>query len=134
MDTRHHAADEEGAVLFYDADCRSCRLLARLAVAADTRRRLRTSTLDSAEADRALAGLPSEVRYGAFHLLSGGGVRTGAEAIQPLLELLPATAPLARRLARSPTARRVAGALYEGLARRRGLVSRLLPPLGPPPR
>lgn len=121
-------------ILFYDGDCRACTLAARLALAADTRRRLRSATLDGPEADRHLRRLPRRVRHGAFHLLRGGRVLTGPDAIGPLLELLPPVAPVGRLVSRSRMAKQVAGAVYEGLSRVRGPISRLLPPMRPPDR
>jgi predicted DCC family thiol-disulfide oxidoreductase YuxK len=95
-------------VLFFDAGCPACRLFARLVLAADTERRIRTAALDSPEADRALGGLSREERYGSYHLVVG-------------------ERPLGRIVRRSDTARRVAAGLYELISRHRGALARVLP-------
>lgn len=123
-----------GPILFYDRDCRACTLAARMLIAADTGRRLRSAAIDSAEGHRHLGELSHEVRYGAFHLLRAGRVLTGPEAIGPLLELLPPLRPGGRLLRRSPAARKAAAWLYETLSRYRGQIGRLLPPVRPPSR
>lgn len=123
-----------GLILFYDAGCRGCRLFARLALAADIRKSVRTAPLDSAEGDRHLGHLSSKERFGAFHLLTGERLFSGAEAVGPLLEVLPPARPLGRLIRRSRTARRLAAAGYELLSRNRGRVARVLPHLRRPSR
>jgi predicted DCC family thiol-disulfide oxidoreductase YuxK len=120
--------------MFYDGDCRLCALTARLVIAADTRKRVRSATLDSPDADRHLRRLSKKERYGAFHLYHDGRVLSGADAIGPLLELLAPLRPAGRFLDRSEPARRATGWLYEGITRRREMIGRVLPRVGPPPR
>jgi predicted DCC family thiol-disulfide oxidoreductase YuxK len=125
---------DESPIVFYDGKCKVCRLTIRLVLAADTRRRLRSAALDSPDADRHLRRLSKEDRYGSFHLYSDGQVLSGSDAIGPLLELLPPLRAAGRFLDRSERAHRAIGWLYEGISRRRGLIGRLLPRVGPPPR
>jgi predicted DCC family thiol-disulfide oxidoreductase YuxK len=124
----------EGPILFYDGECRACTLAARLILAADTGKRLRSATLDSPEAGRYLGGLSRKERYGAFHLYLDGRVLSGPDAIGPLLELLPPLRAAGRFLGRSERARGVSARLYRALAWRRALIGRLLPRVGPPSR
>lgn len=111
-----------------------CTLTARFVMAADTGKRLRSATLDSPDADRYLRRLSKKERYGAFHLYCDGRVLSGADAIPPLLELLPPLSPAGRWLGRSERALSVTERLYEGITRRRAMIGRFLPPVGPPPR
>jgi predicted DCC family thiol-disulfide oxidoreductase YuxK len=114
-------------VLFFDAGCPACRLFARLVLAADTERRIRTAALDSPEADRALGGLSREERYGSYHLVVGERRATAGPGVGPLLEEARLTRPLGRIVRRSDTARRVAAGLYELISRHRGALARVLP-------
>lgn len=123
-----------GPIVFYDGECKVCRLTIWLVLAAETRKRLRSATLDSADADRHLGGLSKKERYGSFHLYRDGRVLSGPDAIGPLLELLPSLRAAGRLVGRSGRARRAAGRLYHGVAKRRSSIGRFLPPVGPPPR
>jgi predicted DCC family thiol-disulfide oxidoreductase YuxK len=120
--------------MFYDGECRLCTLTARLVLAADTRKRLRSATLDSPEADHYLRRLSKKERYGAFHLYRDGRVLSGADAIAPLLDLLPPLRPAGRLIHWSASVRRATGRLYEGITRRRDRIGRFLPRVGPPRR
>jgi predicted DCC family thiol-disulfide oxidoreductase YuxK len=120
--------------VFYDGECKVCRLTVRLVLAADTRKRLRTATLDSADADRHLGRLSKQERYGAFHLYRDGRVLSGPDAIGPLLELLPPLRGAGRFLGRSERARGASGSLYRAVSQRRALIGRFLPSVGPPSR
>lgn len=122
------------AILFYDGACPVCRLTARLAVAADTERRLRTATLDSPDADRHLGGLSTEERFGSFHLVVDGRLVSGGEAVGPALEVLRPVRPVGRLIRRSPAARRAAARAYEFVSRNRGGIGKVLPDVAPPDR
>lgn len=125
---------DQGPIVFYDGECKVCRLTARLVLAADTRERLQSATLGSKEGDRFLGKLPKKERYGSFHLYRDGRVLSGPDAIGPLLELLPPLRPAGRWLGRSKRARGLSAWLYRAVARRRGLIGRFLPSVGPPSR
>jgi predicted DCC family thiol-disulfide oxidoreductase YuxK len=118
---------DEGAVLFYDASCPACRLFARLILAADTERRIRTAPLSSAEADQLLGGLPTQERYGSYHLVADGRVTGGEAGMGPLLEHTRVLRPIGRLVRRSRLARRAAAAAYEIAARTRPALARVLP-------
>lgn len=120
--------------MFYDGECKVCRLTARLVLAADMEKRLRSAPLDSPDADRLLRRLSKKERYGAFHLYRDGRVLSGPDAIGPLLEMLPPLRAAGRFIDRSERARRATGWLYEAVSSRRGLIGRFLPSVGPPRR
>jgi predicted DCC family thiol-disulfide oxidoreductase YuxK len=123
------------AVLFYDGECPACRAFARMTLLADTRKRLRTATLDSEEADRLLADLPDEVRKGSYHLVEEDGrISSGREGVGRLLEVLPPVAALGRLVQRSPIAARAAGGAYDLLSKNRDRIARFLPRGADPPR
>jgi predicted DCC family thiol-disulfide oxidoreductase YuxK len=117
----------EPAVLFYDAGCPGCRLLARIILAADREGRIRTAPLDSPEADRVLSGMPNRRRFGSYHLVVGDRVASGASGMGPLLEQASLLRPLGRLVRRSRTARAVAAGAYRFTARHRGRVASLVP-------
>ena len=114
-----------GAILLYDRDCGFCRTCAALVLAWDTRESLRPLGLQDPEADRLLAGMPQEERMASWHLVGGGGrVTSAGAAFVPLLDLLPAGAPLARLAERFPAA---AERGYRWVANRRSPLGRALP-------
>lgn len=118
---------EEPAILFYDDGCPGCRLFARIVLAADRERRIRTAPLDSPEADRVLGWMPPKRRFGSYHLVVGDRVTSGGPGMGPLLEQASLLRPVGRLVRRSPTARAAAAAAYRFAARHRGKVARLLP-------
>lgn len=117
----------EPAILFYDAGCPGCRLFARVILAADTERRIRTAPLDSAEADRVLGAMPERQRFGSYHLVVGDRVASGASGMGPLLEQAGLLRPLGRLVRRSPTARAAAAGAYRFAARHRAKIAGFLP-------
>jgi predicted DCC family thiol-disulfide oxidoreductase YuxK len=120
--------------MFYDGDCKVCRLTTRLVLAADTRKRLRSIPIGSPEADPYLGHLSKKERFGSFHLYGDGRLLSGAEAIGPLMELLPPMSAAGRLLGRSERARGASAWLYRGIAGRRALIGRFLPSVRPPSR
>lgn len=124
----------EEAILFYDGACPVCRLTARLAVAADTERRLRTATLDSPDADRHLGRLSKDQRFGSFHLVVDGRLVSGGDAVGPALEVLRPVRPVGRLIQRSAGARRAAAWAYEVVSRNRGRIGKIVPDVAPPAR
>jgi len=117
----------EPAILFYDAGCPGCRLFARIILAADRERRIRTVPLDSPEADRVLGGMPERKRYGSYHLVVGDRVASGGLGMGPLLEQASLLRSLGGLVRRSPTARAAAAAAYRFAARHRAKIARFLP-------
>jgi predicted DCC family thiol-disulfide oxidoreductase YuxK len=122
------------AVLFYDARCPGCRAFTHLILWADTDHGLRSSPLDSPEADRALGHLSREARYGSFHLLEGDRLWSGGDAVGPTLERLRPVRGVGRLIRRSPAAGRATAALYDLASRHRGRVAPLFRRIGRPPR
>ncbi|HYZ11379.1 MAG TPA: DCC1-like thiol-disulfide oxidoreductase family protein [Actinomycetota bacterium] len=118
---------DEQVILFYDAGCPGCRLFARIILAADRERRIRTAPLDSPEAGRILGGMSKGQRFASYHLVIGDRVVSGASGMGPLLEQPTLLRPLGRLVRRSPTARAAAAGAYRFAARHRGAVARLLP-------
>lgn len=77
-------------VVMYDDDCGFCKRLLSKFLAWDRGRRLRPVALQSEEADALLAGMPESQRMASWHLVDPDGtVRSGGEALAPLLRLLP---------------------------------------------
>ena len=115
------------AILFYDAGCPGCRLFARIILAADRERRIRTAPLDSPDADRVLGRMSKRRRFGSYHLVVGNRVASGASGMGPLLEQPSLLRPLGRLVQRSPKARAAAASAYRFAARHRGKLARFLP-------
>lgn len=132
--SRRGRRKDPGPIMFYDAECKVCRLVSRAVLAADTRRRLRSAPLDSPDADRYLGRMSKKERFGSFHLYRDGRVLSGADAIGPLLELLPPVSAAGRFLGRSEGAQGVAAWLYRSIAGRRAQIGRFLPSVRPPRR
>ena len=111
-------------MLLYDADCRFCRFCVRAVDRLDRHERLALLGFRDERATPLLTGVPEEVRYASWHLAQPDGtVVSAGAAFRPLLERL---APRARWLAP------LLGAAYPLVARRRGLLGRLVPD-GPAP-
>jgi predicted DCC family thiol-disulfide oxidoreductase YuxK len=93
------------AILLYDSDCGFCRWSLGKVLAWDRRGAIRPVSLQSKEAERLLAGMPEERRFGSWHLVDPGGeLRSAGAGIAPLLRLLPGGGPLAAIAARTPAA------------------------------
>lgn len=103
------------AVLLYDGACGPCTAFAGLVSAADLRGRIRARRLEDPEmVARYEARLGS--RYlDSFHLDTGRGLASGAEALPDLLGLLPGGL-LWRPLARLPFCRRALALGYRRLS------------------
>ena len=115
------------AILFYDAGCPGCRLFARIILAADRERRIRTAPLDSPDADWVLGGMSKRRRFGSYHLVVGNRVASGASGMGPMLEQPSLLRPLGRLVRHSRTARAAAAGVYRFAARHRGKIARLVP-------
>ena len=88
-------AGDRVARLYYDDGCGPCRLLARAAEGA-SRHRLVSTPLSSPSADRDLAALSPEERFGSAHLLGSEGLRSSER--MPLSLLGVVAGPTARRV------------------------------------
>ncbi len=72
--------------LYFDSECGPCTLFAR-ASAALGRGRIAALPLAGADADRELASMGTEARFGAFHLVGPSGTFTGEMGVVPLVGL-----------------------------------------------
>jgi predicted DCC family thiol-disulfide oxidoreductase YuxK len=89
--------------LIYDSDCGFCRWCLSKVLAWDRSHAVRPVALGTEEADRLLAGMPTEERMASWHLVDGeGAVRSAGAGFAPLLRLLPGGATLAAVAARFP--------------------------------
>jgi predicted DCC family thiol-disulfide oxidoreductase YuxK len=102
-------------VLLYDAGCRFCRFAARTVGLLDRRRRLGLLPLGDEEAVPLLAGIAPDERFSALRLAEPDGrVLSGGAAVKAALGHLGwPSAGLERA--------------YDAVARRRGLLGRLVP-------
>ena len=112
------------ATVFFDGDCGFCRWSADVLRRWDRADRLRFATLDSPEANAALAGLDRETRYGSWHLATPDGrIRSAGAAIPAILRLLPGGEPLAWLASLSP---QLTEAAYRTISRNRFRLGRLI--------
>jgi predicted DCC family thiol-disulfide oxidoreductase YuxK len=96
--------------MFFDASCGPCTFWARIS-AGLSRGLLEIHPLDGPEADRALAALSSDLRYGSFHIVEPGGTWSGPDAMPAWIGLMGGRS--ARRVAeRSPPVNRLLRSLY----------------------
>jgi len=103
-------------VLLYDAECRFCRFAARIIARLDRRQRLAFLPLQDEVAPALLPDLPEERRFASIHVVEPSGERRSAgEALVQIARLLGLPAPDEVRH------------LYEPVARRRGLLGKLVP-------
>jgi len=92
-----------GTPVLYDADCGFCRWSLGKLLAWDRRRLLRPVALQDPEAERLLADMDEEERMASWHLVTQDGqVRSGGEALAPLLGMLPRGRPFAALAERMP--------------------------------
>ena len=90
-------------ILIYDSDCGFCRWCLGKVLAWDRRRAVRPLALQTTEAQRLLAEMPSDARMSSWHLVDRNGVAHSAGAgFPPLLRLLAGGGPLASLTARFP--------------------------------
>lgn len=91
----------ERATVLYDEDCGFCKRLLSKFLAWDRGRRLRPVALQEPEAERLLEDMPQDLRMESWHLVTPDGtVRSGGEALAPLLRMLPGGGPAAAVVAR----------------------------------
>jgi predicted DCC family thiol-disulfide oxidoreductase YuxK len=115
------------AALVYDGQCGLCRAVARGARALDRRRNLLPVAAQSAEGHELTHGMSEEERLASFHLVEGGEVTSGPDALAPTLRLIPALRPAASLLEHSHVASRAAAAVYHWVTPRRHRLARFLP-------
>ncbi len=113
------------AIVLYDDDCGFCKRLLSKFLAWDRDRRLRPVALQDPEATRLLAGMDQGRRMASWHLVTPDGrVRSGGDAIAPMLRMLPGGSAPARVVERMP---RTVDRAYRWVAANRTAISRRLP-------
>jgi predicted DCC family thiol-disulfide oxidoreductase YuxK len=111
-------------IVLYDDDCGFCRWSASKIAAWDRGQRLRLAPIRSAEGQSRLDGIDSVRRDDSWHLVTRDGrVASAGAAVPLLLRELPGGSPLARVADALP---RTTERVYRAVARRRGLLGRLL--------
>jgi len=109
-------------ILIYDSDCGFCRWCLGKVLAWDRRRAVRPVALQTAEAERLLAGVPSDARMSSWHLVNRDGeVHSAGAGFPPLLRVLPVGGPFASFTARFPGATEKA---YRMVSGNRGIFGR----------
>jgi predicted DCC family thiol-disulfide oxidoreductase YuxK len=112
-------------LILYDRDCGFCRWSLGWLLRWDRRRALVPVALQDPLSERLLADLDRDARLASWHLISPAGERvSGGIAIAPMLNLLPAGAPLGRLLGAFPAATERA---YAFVTRHRGAIGRRVP-------
>jgi predicted DCC family thiol-disulfide oxidoreductase YuxK len=102
-----------------------CRTILAAILAWDRHERLRPLALGTPEADRLLAGMSEEQRWGSWHIVEpNGSLRSAGEGFAPLLRTLPGGKPLAALAQRSPEG---AERAYRLVAGNRSRLGRLVP-------
>lgn len=102
----------------YDADCGPCTRFRHFVHLIDRRGEVDFVSLVDADDSGLLDKLPEIERHTAFHvILPNGKLLTGAEAVPPLLQLLPGGRVFSKLITSSPEGRLVVSIVYEGFAR-----------------
>jgi predicted DCC family thiol-disulfide oxidoreductase YuxK len=105
-------------LLAYDAGCGPCSRFKALVDLLDARGVIGFASLRDAEEAGALKGVSPSLRYRSFHLISpGGDALSGADALLPLVKLLPGGRAVSRFLEAVPGSRRAISFGYSALSR-----------------
>jgi predicted DCC family thiol-disulfide oxidoreductase YuxK len=113
---------ETPAILF-DSECGFCRWSLFKILAWDRAGRLRPVALQSSEADDLLSESDPERKMESWHLIVGGRIYSGGEAVPHLARLLPAGTPIAVLVGTFP---RMTDRAYRWVARHRDRLGRVL--------
>lgn len=108
------------ALLLYDGGCGPCTAFARWVKMVDFTGRIEARPLEDPETEKRYRGRLGPRYMESFHLDTGRGVKSGAEALPDLLGLLPGGrlwAPLARAPLLFPLLERVYGRLSRARVR-----------------
>lgn len=107
--------------LYLDGRCGMCQRFRRLVEALDTGDRVEAVALQDAHEAGDHLDLDEGDFWSRFHVQEpDGAVRSGTDAIAPLLARLPAAVPLAWAVAHLPPARWLAAGVYRLALRRHG--------------
>jgi predicted DCC family thiol-disulfide oxidoreductase YuxK len=85
----------ENPVILFDSDCGFCRWSLSKILAWDWAGRLRPLALQTSEADELLSEIDPVRKMVSWHLIVGGRIHSGGEAVSQLARLLPAGTPIA---------------------------------------
>jgi predicted DCC family thiol-disulfide oxidoreductase YuxK len=85
----------ENPLILFESDCGFCRWSLSKILAWDRAGRLRPVALHSSEADDLLREIDLERKMESWHLIVGGRIYSGGEAVPHLARLLPAGTPIA---------------------------------------
>jgi len=113
----------ESPVILFDSNCGFCRWSLSKILVLDRAGRLRPVALQSSEADDLLSEINPERRMVSWHLIVGGRIHTGGEAVSHLARLLPAGTPIALLASTFP---RMTDRAYRWVARHRDRLGRAL--------
>lgn len=112
-------------ILLYDGDCSFCRVCTALMLAKDRRRVLHPLPLQDPAAAALTPGLDGAERMASWHLVAPDqSVRSGADAVAPLLRLLPGGSPAAAAAERVPG---LVDRAYRWAVRHRSALGRWIP-------
>jgi predicted DCC family thiol-disulfide oxidoreductase YuxK len=112
-------------LVLWDRDCGFCAWMLALILRADSRRVLRTGTIQENEASGLLMGISPERRYASWHVVDADGhVTSGGRALTKVLSALPAGRPVAILTGALPGLTERA---YDWVATHRRLLSRPIP-------
>jgi predicted DCC family thiol-disulfide oxidoreductase YuxK len=113
----------ENPVILFDSDCGFCRWSLSKILAWDRAGRLRPVALQSSEADDLLSEFDPERKMVSWHLIVGGRIYSGGEAVPHLARLLPAGTPIALLASTFP---RTTDGAYRWVARHRDRLGKVL--------
>ena len=117
-------ADDDRPTILYDGDCGFCRWSAEKLRRWDRERRLAFATIQGETGRRLLGDMAPADRLASWHVVMPDGTRlSGGAALPPVLDRLPAGAPLALLASLSPP---LTDAAYRAVARRRTAIGRAL--------
>ena len=112
------------SVLLYDDDCGFCRWSVSKVLAWDRAHRIRAVALQTTEASELLGDMEASARMQSWHLVGPDGrVRSGGDAVAPLLRLLPGGGAAAPVVAAFPNTTRRA---YSWTASHRDRLGRIV--------
>jgi predicted DCC family thiol-disulfide oxidoreductase YuxK len=113
----------ENPVILFDSDCGFCRWSLSKILAWDRAGRMRPVALQSSEADDLLSEIDPKRKMESWHLIVGGGIYSGGEAVPHLARLLPGGTPIALLASTLP---RTTDRAYRWLARHRDRLGSVL--------
>jgi predicted DCC family thiol-disulfide oxidoreductase YuxK len=108
------------AYLLYDDGCSVCTTTKDFVERFDWGQAIEPLGLTSPRARALAPDVGEEAYWSTFHMVRGGRVRSGADAFEDLLGILPPTRAVHRAMEKLPPIRSKARALYEFALRLRG--------------